>query len=355
MGFTEEKLQTDKYTCPNCGGACEFDPKKQMLTCQYCNSKIEIDKQIFNQEQDIETLFKEAKVWDETEIIQCQNCGAKESVNKGGLSTSCPFCGTTNIVKTTEIVGMKPHGLCTFEITSEQAADLAKKWAKSKKFAPNKFKKSVEAKAIKGVYSPAFTFDCSTNTKYRGVLGERRSRRVIRNGKRTTETYISYFPISGTHSTAFDDVIVHASANIPDVMLDKLGAYPTSQASEYDQKFLVGYTANTYNKDGAKAWIDGKQKIDSSIKRQVLAKYDHDVVDSFVANTVYTDRSFKYLLLPVYVGHYIFKDKNYNFFVNGSTGQVAGKTPISVIKVLFAIFGGLILATILVLLFSHFR
>jgi len=84
MGFTEEKLQTDKYTCPNCGGACEFDPKKQMLTCQYCNSKIEIDKQIFNQEQDIETLFKEAKVWDETEIIQCQNCGAKESVNKVG-------------------------------------------------------------------------------------------------------------------------------------------------------------------------------------------------------------------------------------------------------------------------------
>ena len=351
MGYTEEKLETNNYSCPNCGGECSFDPKTQQLTCLYCNSKVDIEKANFDTEQDISQLFQNAKVWDETEVVQCKNCGAKENISKGGIATHCSFCGTNNIVKTSEIVGMKPHGLCPFVITNEQASELAVKWAKSKIFAPNKFKKSAEAKAISGVYSPAFTFDCSTETRYRGELGETKTR-TKRNpdGKLVSESYTDYFPIAGHHSATFDDVIVHTSANIPEIMLDKLGSYPTSTASEYDEKFLVGYTANTYAKDGVAAWQAGKAKIDYRIKRQILSKYHHDVVRSFYASTKYSDRSFKYLLLPVYVGHYNYKNVNYNFYVNGSTGKVSGKAPVSWVKILFTILGAVGLFVLITLL-----
>ena len=353
MGNTEvkEKLSTQHYDCPNCGAEAEFDPKSQTLSCPYCLSEMVIENQSSIAEQDINNLFEEAKVWDDAEIIQCENCGARESISKGQIATHCSFCGTTNIVKTSEIVGMKPHGLCTFQFDNTQAAVFAKKWVKKKRFAPNKFKKSAEAKAISGVYSPAFTFDCETDSVYKGRLGVTKSRRVFINGKWQRESYTDYFRISGNHSAIHDDVIVHASSNIPNKMLDDLGAYPTGTSVSYDQRYLAGYTANTYAKDGQQAWAEGKAKIDNNIKEQVLKKYKHDVVDSFEAQTNYKNRSFKYLLLPIFIGHHKFKEKIYNFYVNGCTGKVSGKAPVSWVKVLFAVLGGILAAGVIAYLY----
>lgn len=344
MGNTQQKgkISTDHYSCPNCGAGAEFNTKTQTLSCPYCASQIVIDNQSAIAEQDINNLFSDAKVWSDAEIIQCENCGAKESISKGQIATHCSFCGTTNIVKTSEIVGMTPHGICTFQFDNKQAAAFAKKWAKKQRFAPNKFKKSAEAKAISGVYSPAFTFDCETDSEYKGRLGRTKYRTVVgSNGKLREESYTDYFRISGNHSAVHDDIIVHASSNIPNTMLDGLGDYPTKTSVSYDQRYLAGYTANTYAKDGQQAWAEGKAKIDGIIKKQVLKKYTHDVVDSFEAKTTYKNRSFKYLLLPVFIGHYKFKEKLYNFYVNGCTGKVSGKAPVSWVKVLFTVLAGI--------------
>jgi hypothetical protein len=62
--------------------------------------------------------------------------------------------------------------------------------------------------------------------------------------------------------------------------------------------------------------------------------------------TSFFGQSFKHVLLPVYVMGYRFKDKQYNVLVNGSTGEVQGGAPVSVIKliiigvVLAALIGG---------------
>ena len=54
--------------------------------------------------------------------------------------------------------------------------------------------------------------------------------------------------------------------------------------------------------------------------------------------TAFLDITYKYLMLPVWFSNFKYKDKVYQFMVNGQTGKVAGKTPISVWKVLLTIF-----------------
>lgn len=328
--FKKENLSTDNYSCPNCGGKMTFDPKAQMLKCPYCFSQMsvtsgETDKV---EEQDLHFLLKETKVWDNTEVVQCQNCGSKEVLGKGQIATSCAFCGTTNIVKTSEIVGMKPHGVCPFEITDKDASARAKQWARKNWLAPNSFKKSAEAKEIKGIYTPAFTFDCDSNTTYKGVLVK-----TYKNSK--GETYKKFIDIAGKHDQKFDDLIIQASSSIPVATLNKLTPFPTNACLPYDQKYLAGFTANTYSKDGQQAWSDCKKSMDNIIKKNILRGYSYDYVDRFNAETSYTNAKFKYVLLPMYVGHHKFKGKNYNFYVNGATGKVAGKAPISFWKALF--------------------
>ena len=52
--------------------------------------------------------------------------------------------------------------------------------------------------------------------------------------------------------------------------------------------------------------------------------------------------TYKYMLLPVYIGHSKYRKKLYNFFVNGQNGNVAGKTPVSPVKVTALVLLGLL-------------
>jgi hypothetical protein len=47
------------------------------------------------------------------------------------------------------------------------------------------------------------------------------------------------------------------------------------------------------------------------------------------------------MLVPVYSLIYRFKKKNYNVKVNGTTGKVKGKTPVSPIRVIIAVLLGI--------------
>ena len=54
-------------------------------------------------------------------------------------------------------------------------------------------------------------------------------------------------------------------------------------------------------------------------------------------STVYSKITYKYLMLPIWVSSFKYNDKVYQFMVNGQTGKVSGKTPVSAIKVIITI------------------
>jgi hypothetical protein len=78
-------------------------------------------------------------------------------------------------------------------------------------------------------------------------------------------------------------------------------------------------------------------------------------VESSYSQSVETsNETYKYLLLPIYVGHCKWKKKFYNFFVNGHNGRVTGKTPVSGIKVFFTVLLGIALAIGIGVLIHYF-
>ena len=52
--------------------------------------------------------------------------------------------------------------------------------------------------------------------------------------------------------------------------------------------------------------------------------------------TYYSDITFKYILLPVWISAYRFKDRNFQFLVNARTGEVQGERPWSWVKITLA-------------------
>lgn len=353
--YDEKENATNVSKCPGCGANLAWSPIERCLYCEHCGTKVQIDLNTFCEELDFSDMLKDNNTWaSETHVYRCNNCGAKEILAKNEIAKQCSFCGTTNIVETDELSGIKPNAVIPFKIDRELACEKVKLWAKKKWFAPKKFKKGVYPEEIKGNYNPAFTFDTNTHSIYSGRLGKYYyvSREV--NGKTVSERRVEYFRISGEYSKDFDDLLIQASSAISQKDIEKISPFDTNNSNQYSQEFLHGFSANQYSKDGHACWTEARKVIEKRLRSAILSQYIYDFVDSLSVTTSCSNIKYKYVLLPVYVGHCNFRTKLYNFFVNGFSGRVTGKTPISILKVGFVTLLGLAAAAGIGLLIYFF-
>ncbi len=336
--------QTDTAKCPACGAKMIFSPQTQRLVCPYCGTDKEIDLSKISSEIAISRIFAQRNnEWgEETHVFRCNNCGAKAVLERTDIAKTCPFCGTTNVTKVEELSGLRPNGVVPFAIDANIASNNVISWAKRKVFAPKAFKKSVKPEKIKGTYTPAFTFDSNTVTSYTGRLGKYYNRTVYVNGKRVVRRELRYFNISGTYNASFDDILIQASTRVEQKDIEKLSPFDTNGSKEYSSQFLHGFSAQSNERSGEECWQDAQNWMYAEIRRRILKQYDYDTVDFFSPQTSCFDVTYKYILLPLYVGHCNWKTKLYNFFVNGKNGKVTGKTPVSKFKVALTVFLGLL-------------
>lgn len=335
-GTSEENspnTDTDFVKCPSCGSTMVFEPKAQALVCLHCKRVEEFEKNTAVEELELNAAVLNTKSWeDETKIYRCENCGAKVVLEKNAVSGSCAFCGTSHVVLTKEIAGIKPNVVLPFGISGDEAESYAKNWSRKRIFAPKKFKKSFKAEDLRGIYTPNFTFDSMTDSIYKGRLGNRRTRTVGSGKNRRTETYIEWFFVSGRLDHFFDDVTVAAGSSINQAQLKKLSPFATEKNCVYEKKFLHGFAASHYEKDINQSWTLAKSIIDKQLRDMIIRKYHADTVDYLNVSTTHNNVTYKYVLMPVYVGNYKYNKKIYNIYINGSTGKTIGKSPISPLR-----------------------
>ena len=108
--------------------------------------------------------------------------------------------------------------------------------------------------------------------------------------------------------------------------------------------------ASHYERPVTALWEDAKTRMDAEIRAAIVCKYHADEVDFLEVYTEHEKVTYKYVLLPVYVGNFTYSKKTYNFFVNGISGKAAGRTPISPLRVLFAVGLGILALVLVVLL-----
>lgn len=343
--------RTAVMKCPACGADMIYDAESGKLLCEHCGTQKEIESKT-SEELDFERLLTDKGGWNESHVFRCENCGAQEVLDKNEIAKQCPFCGATNIVETSELPDIRPNAVVPFRVALKDAATAVKTWVRKRIFAPQKFRKSAKPEKMKGVYMPSFSFDSSTNSYYTAVLGKHYyvTRRV--NGKTVQEQRTRYFTVSGSYEMFFDDVLIQASGTIDQKSLNKLQPFQTNDSREYTKEYLSGYTATQNTKSGLECWEEAKGVIGNRLQSAILSQYVYDVVSSFRISTQYSRITFKYILLPVYVGHCKWHTKIYNFFVNGLNGKVTGKAPISPLKVFITV---LIAAGVIVGLYFLFR
>lgn len=330
--------ETDKK-CPQCGATVTFDPARGMMYCEYCGytCEVPINTTATIEELDFESaIHTESFNWGEQKKeVQCKQCGAVTIYDALETAAVCPFCGSTSVMPAATENTIAPGAVCTFAITKEQAGANFSKWLGKKWFAPRKAKKSAKPDAFNGVYLPYWTFDAQTTSDFTARAGYDSTERD-KDGKTYTTT--EWKRVNGTYEEFFDDVTVVASKRHEDSGVKDCEPFDFSKMIPYTPQAVAGFVAERYSiglKDG---WEVAQQTIQSRLKNNIakfIKKHWHaDRTDRLKFSTIYENITYKYLLVPTWISSFKYKNKTYQFVVNGQTGKVGGKYPLSAFRII---------------------
>lgn len=345
MDMADKKTAVIK--CENCGADLEFDAKLGKLACPYCDSQKAVEKK-WAAMRDYYICAKDGYVEKGGIVYRCPNCHAETTIETFETAVSCAFCGATNIVKTEELPGLKPDSILPFKLSAQDAAAFGKKWINKKLFAPTKCKKSFNPDKFKGVYIPNFSFTTKTYSTYEGTLGEYYYVTVGTGKNRHTVRKVRWYRVEGSLDKDFHDIIVEASQNLEQKELQKILPYDLVATEAYRAEYLAGFSAERYNTSLKDSFGVAKNIIDADIRKTILARYHADVVQYLNVTTKFPVINFRYILLPVWICGYSFKEKLYKFLVNGRTGKSTGKAPVSPLRVFIAILLGVGAAALII-------
>jgi len=339
------KFKSINFTCKNCGAPLRFSPLSNTLFCEFCDtnepiekSKQEIKEYSFNEALKILNSLHQKSLKKE---ITCNKCAASFSIPNYSISLICPYCGTPVITKLTQEIEAK--SLLPFQISEKKAQEFFKKWIGSLWFAPSQLKKFISGEyRLKGYYLPHWTYDSETTTQYTGERGDiyyvTREREVMIHGRKERETFrearVRWSTVSGEVKASFDDITVGASKTISHTILDNLEPWYTEVLVPFNQKYLAGFDSEEYTIGLNDGFDFAKVKMQRVIRTKINQQIGGDQQRINHTKTQYHHTTYKNVLFPIWTAKFQWKQKSYNYAINGQTGKVTGERPYSWVKIL---------------------
>lgn len=333
--------------CPSCGSSLVYSAEKKKIHCKHCGYLEDADPA---SDQVIENELKEAledlehfePSYVEDYGYECGNCGANFIIEKDDVNLNCGFCSSTSINKTAIAKKfINPIGIIPFYISSEEAKKHFEKWINQGWFHPSKLKSKSSMDHLHGIYTPFWTFDAHTESVWSGQAGHyyHETRNVRVNGRMEVQQVrkIRWVNRNGKLKHFFDDITISASDKVDKDLISKVLPFRLNEVVNFDHRLLLGWETEVYNIELDRAYQLSDQVMDYKLRHMCSAQLGGDTQRNLHVVSTKTGQTFKLLVLPIWVSAYKYNNKIYHFVINGQTGKVFGKKPLSWIKIAFSI------------------
>lgn len=329
------------YKCPNCGGNMLFDPEKKLLVCESCGSTKNP-----NEVNESEVKEEDNKS-EENGVVhyKCPSCGAELVTDQYTSATICAYCGSPNIIEDRLNDTFKPDRIIPFKCNREYTIEAIRKWCNNGLFSPADILSKSNLDKVTGVYVPFWLYDIYTNTD---MSAKATKVRVYRRGD-TEYTETSRYDVYRNVDAEFNKIPADASIKMDDKLMDLIEPFNYSELTNFEMSYMSGYMAEKYNYTSEELENRAIRRTDEYSKdlaRGTISGYDSvSVLNSDVRSNI---ENSEYVLLPVWIYNYRYNKKDYKFIMNGQTGKIIGKPPISKGRV-FRVYLSLMVAVFLIL------
>ncbi len=358
-----EITANQKFACPACGAEAQWNPAKGALVCPFCGTTSPMEPPQATgriQENDLagalQNIGADQRGWDtEKKSVKCQSCQAISVFDPSRVAQRCDFCGSSALVPYDQIQApIRPESLLEFRVPETKVRDSIRQWYGSRFWAPNALKSRALTDTVKGVYLPYWTFDAQVHADwtaqagyhyyeteyYNDSQGNRQSRQVQKT---------RWQHASGSIDNFFDDELVPASVGVQSDLLREVEPFPTTtDLKPYDAAFLSGWVVEQYQIVLLAAAQHSRQTMEQKINGMCASEVPGDTHRNLDVDSYFSAQTFKHILVPIWLLTYTYGPKSFQVVVNGYTGTIAGKYPLSWWKIALAVLLALIVIGILI-------
>ena len=333
--------------CKNCSHALVFDPARQKMVCSACGSTFLPEEVESESKQYREDLKAEAmsEVYGEKKdqfmdcyVYACSECGGEIIINGTEASTTCVYCGNSNVVFSRIAKQKCPEFVMPFSVTKEEAIRRAREQIRKGIFVPKEIK-NFSIDCCRGIYLPYWI----VNAAYTNAVVIKGS---VRQGKNSVTRY---FGRAGRMN--LQNLPIDASRALSDESSSKLEPFELSRLKPFDEDYLAGFYSNvsdvTYSDLRMAALHRANEFFEEAAINDVNAS-GKKVISSRPSLRLNNDMV--YAMLPAWFITFKYKGKPNTILVNGDSGKVVCGLPWK--KVLF--FTLLILVGILITVAAFF-
>ncbi len=361
--MADEVSALQKHACPACGAQAEWNPTKQKLICPFCGteSPYSIDRDVGQvAERDLAGGLRDSaaaeKDWKEQRhSVQCQSCRAIMVYEADRVGQNCEFCGSPALIAYQEIKSpIRPEGVLPFKVDRNRVRDDIRRWWRSKWLAPGRLAKAALVDTVKSLYIPYWTFDASVHCPWDAEAGhyyyvnvegrDSKGRPVVRQERR-----VRWEPASGVVDHTFDDELVPGTTGVDLHLLRQVEPFPTAECVPYDTAFLSGHVVEHYQVALTEATGESEAQMRAKLEQLCGSQVPGDTYRNLVIHPVFSRRTFKHLLVPIWLLVYMFGSRSFQVVVNGYTGRMAGKYPYSPWKIAFLILLAIFVLVLVIL------
>ncbi|MFG1689838.1 hypothetical protein ACGFNP_57500 [Nonomuraea sp. NPDC049269] len=113
----------------------------------------------------------------------------------------------------------------------------------------------------------------------------------------------------------------------------------------YQPGYVAGHHSLRYDTEPQSALEQAKGRMAKVIEGDCRDDIGGDEQRVHSVDTYYSDVTFKLMLLPVWIGCYLFGGKAYQVLINGINGEVQGDRPYSTVKIMLVVLAVLTVVT----------
>lgn len=235
---------------------------------------------------------------------------------------------------------LSPQGVIPMGLEVERVRKVVKAWLGRGFFAPDDLALLARDSRLRPAYVPFWTFNMTLNAHWRAQVAEGygcHQRWVWRTGERI------FF---------YTDHLQPGTRALPADLLTQIKAFDLAALVEYKPEYLAGWPAATYDISLADASLVAREAMIAEAKKELVFKAAGGAMirDLEVTGSDFTGQTYKFVMLPLWVGVYAYQGKTFRVLVNGQTGKVVGDKPVDPVKVIMIVLGGIVLVGLLLLL-----
>lgn len=342
--------------CPGCAGPIEaadtFCP-----SCGTSLKSVEAPRGASPPESPVESTLSRA--------FRCESCGAQVHCEPDSRSTTCPFCAAPYVLEIDpKSTGKQdPEFVLGFAVTPDEAEKIYRRWVvRNGLFRPGDLAARAQVIDLKGIYLPFWSFSCRADSSWSVRIGEYWYRTETyterdANGNTVTKTRqvreTEWWDLSGGHHAYYSFYLVSGSKGLDQATFERIQPFPLLGLKRYKPQFLAGWLSEDYSIEREDAYPRSEAEFRHREEQAITAFLPGDTSSGLNVDVRFSEVNSDLILLPIYLRSYRYRGKLYQTLINGQTGKIWGRKPVSAARVGGFVAGILILLVIIWFLVAH--